>query len=338
MSDPLDRELSVGAELTDHGATAKSNSRFLNAADRLCGNLVELVSVPLEAGIVRKRAKIEAEKRAFEVSVEAALKHLQTEEGFARRAAERLFNRAFEHQINTDEVVLQALEDLRENSTRDLDSVDGPDRLDPQFESRFAEYAKHANTDDLRQRWGRVLASEVRRPGTFSAKVLRLVDELEAGTANLFEEQCKLKLGYCIPIGLAGVLKFHELAPLVHAGLYVEPGFAGLNLSAVEQGEYLVFRFTHHLVRIRCSEEGKKKVPVTPGAILQRSSEGKLVIPCYALTGEGMAIASILPDYEEDAAHRFTLEVRKLLGDSEEVECFRSKGDTWELSSLLSET
>jgi hypothetical protein len=53
--------------------------------------------------------------------------------------------------------------------------------------NRFERFAEDASTDELRQRWGRVLSAEIRKPGTFSPKVLRIVDEIDQSTAAIFE-------------------------------------------------------------------------------------------------------------------------------------------------------
>ena len=52
--------------------------------------------------------------------------------------------------------------------------------LCPDFMARFQRYAEDACTDRLRERWGNVLAHEIKNPGSLTHRDLRLIDEAES--------------------------------------------------------------------------------------------------------------------------------------------------------------
>src|SRR5690606_30800096 len=152
---------------------------------------------------------------------------------------------------------------------------------------------------ELRERWGRVLASEVRHPGTFSPKVLRVVDELSASTAQLFERVCKSRLVIGIPICLSGELRLSETILLVTGGLIVDPGFVGQVIKWSLQTDKSVNELWLLEFERRALEFPKsfkfQEVNGT-GSPPLKVQDGSPCTPIYVLTDEGQAISSILPD------------------------------------------
>ena len=61
--DSLDNEVSIAGQLTERGVKAKARSRFVSAADRLLGNLVDFPNPTLERIAARKRATTDGEIR-----------------------------------------------------------------------------------------------------------------------------------------------------------------------------------------------------------------------------------------------------------------------------------
>src|SRR5205085_1955328 len=151
----------------------------------------------------------------IDAMTKAAVDRMAKDPEFAERAIRNHLNISLDRQENKDGVVRHAIEDLSRNSA----SLDGSPRLDPGFLNKFERHAEDAATEELRERWGRVLGAEVRKPGTVTPRVMRIVDEIDGETAQLFEELCKFRLGDAVPVCLLGTLKFRSSAKLVGAGL-----------------------------------------------------------------------------------------------------------------------
>jgi hypothetical protein len=89
--DPLSNEVSVSAEMTATGVTAKAKSRFISGIDRLGGNLTEWVNARLEADTSLRRAKMKGEERLLDAAVQYGIEQLGKDAGFEpRRDCRRL--------------------------------------------------------------------------------------------------------------------------------------------------------------------------------------------------------------------------------------------------------
>ncbi|MCA0033528.1 DUF2806 domain-containing protein [Mesorhizobium sp. B263B2A] len=296
--DHLDKETSVSAEMTPTGIKASAKSRFVAAADRLGGNIVETLNVAIEARTAEKRAVIDGRVKAIEAITAVGLERLKTDPEFAERAMHGHLGSVFAKQANKDAVVDKAVEDLRRQPPSEIDSASGGDKLDDAFINRFERYAEEATSDELREKWGRVLAAEIRKPNSFSGKVLRVIDELDPQTAKLFERLCECRLYNVIPKTLFGDLSFTESANLTSAGLIVEVGLGQIRRSneIVDGGGVPLWFWNFDALAAALSKTETFPEIAGPNPTFQLD-EGKLTLPIYVLTDVGYAISSILPDH-----------------------------------------
>jgi uncharacterized protein DUF2806 len=318
--DHLDRETSVSVELTEAGVKAKSQSRFIAAVDRLGGNLLELVNAPMERRISRERTIAASEVELIAAVTKFGIEKLNSDPVFAERVAERHFKRVFEKQQNKDAVLREALEDLRHDQTVEL-QAEGP--LDTEFLDRLEYYSESASSEQLRQKWGRVLSAEVKTPRTFSPKVMRVVDELDAETAFMFEGFCKSVFGAVAPRCLTGVLRFNDQQRLVAAGLLTDPaGFGHVsNFSEIRShngSDLWTYAFNNG-----------RSVSIPKGTSLPKfaladftgpvqMNNAVAAIPAYLLTEVGQTISSIFP--LNDAHVRYVQMLREALPNVELIE------------------
>lgn len=330
--DHLDKETSVSGELTPTGVKFGAKSRFVAAIDRLGGNIVETMNVPLEARNRRARSVAEGETKLIEAAVEYGISQLGASPELAERAFKKHFRKVLASQDNSDGVIREAIEDLRQNPPSEEQSAD-PSPISEEFLENLERYSEGATTEELRSRWGRVLAAEVRAPGTFSSKVLRVVDELGPDTAALFEKISGVRLGNSIPFCLleGGELPFAARTQLTDAGLLVDPGISGQVRKFTEGAdgggrELWVLGFGDVGVAIRRPTEK---------AIATGDSKGRAIIlhknkpamPCYLFTNAGTAIATILPDRQVTANAAYVDKVAEQIG-IETIE-MRKAGDTF---------
>lgn len=302
--DHLSNEVSIIAEMTPTGVTAKAKSRFISGIDRLGGNLTEWVNVRIEAGTSLRRARVKGEERLLEAAVQYGVDRLGKDPDFAERALQHHFQETLGKQANREAVIEEAIADLRRSPPTDAQAHSGAERLDPILLDRIADYAGGASTEALREKWGRVMASEIRSPGHFSLKVLRIVDELEPDVARIFEELCKHRLGDSVPVASFRNLSQREIAALDGAGLLIEPGL-GHTISprkiTDEEGDRLHLLFLGNRAISVPWDTGLKGHRIGPGKEAIELVGEDLQIPVHALTAEGVAIATMLP-YNENAA------------------------------------
>jgi hypothetical protein len=290
--DPLDKTTSIGAELTPTGLSVNAKSRLIAAIDRFGGNLVDLVNVPMERRLSRDRAKIAGEQQLIQAIKKAAPERMSSDPEFAERAIRNHVGRTFDRQDNKDGVMRHALDDLR----RDPAAEEATPELDPAFANKFERHAEDAATEQLREKWGRVLAAEIRKPGTVTPRVMRIVDEIDAETAQAFEELCEWRIEAAVPNVLFGELEWRKVSKLVGAGLLADPGFVGQIRVMAKHGQVWFCAFGDRGFVIPCDFEfatepfdNRRNVPL-------RMEGDKPAIPVFVLTDEGLALAGILPD------------------------------------------
>jgi hypothetical protein len=318
--DHLKGEISVSAELTPTGVRAGAKSRFISAIDHLFGNAVDLLSPKLEGIAQRERARTAQDVKLIEAAGDRRIRMLEQDPSYEELVLQQQLKTATRRVENKAHTVRLAIEDLRATPPTEDQNATGADALDPDFLNRFERYAEDATTEQLRERWGRVLASEIRKPGTFSAKVMRVVDELDPETAATFEKLCKFRIGTAVPKVLVGELSFKEGQMLETADLLMDPNSGHMRLSNPTK---LV---NGPEVRMIAFESGALGVPMDAALSLPFSEairalsthEGSPAVPIYLLTAAGEAIASaIIPNDPKALLRSLVSKASAQLGDVE---------------------
>lgn len=317
--DHLDKETSVSAEITPTGVTAKAKSRFIAAIDRLGGNIVELVNARMEGGVSRRRSIIDGERRIIEAAVHHGIEKMGKDEAFVERALQNHFKSLFVKQDNRDEVLRHAIEDLRLTPPSESETIAGPESLDEEFMNRIEGFANQASSEAAREKWGRVLAAEIRKPGTITNRTLRVIDELDPTTAQVFEKFSASILNNTLPKALVGDLPFNSRTSLTEADLLVDPGLTGqiLNPSDAEiwSKKVWVFRFEDYCIAIPQNAQRKESDVVSWEDNIPK-------IPVYVLTDVGRAVASILPRNEAQTLVRLAKRVSEGFDEGTEILAF----------------
>jgi hypothetical protein len=304
--------------------------------------LAEWLNVRIEGGTARRRSIIDGERALIEETVKYGMERLNSDPQFAARAFETHFGMVARKQINREEVLAYAIEDLKTSPPTEIEATSGPEELNQPFIDRFEGYAGEATTEELRQRWGRVLAEEVRNPGTFSNKVLRVVDEIDATTAKLFEDACDHRIGDSLPKCLTGQMPYAAIIALTTAGLLVEPGLGQhrvFDASKDNAGEdfWLVSFGDDALVFSKGVElPDKRLISMTDSSkAVFRNYDGTPATSIYILTNEGLAVSSILPDKSHDAFLRYASCVREQMPEAGLRICRRNAAGGYDVVQII---
>lgn len=327
--DPLDRDTSIAGELKEAGLEGKTNSRAVAALDRLVGNLFDFLNPALEDRAARQRAKTAAAVSLAEAKARFAIRRLEFEERFARRSLRNKIIADLREQANKDGVAQETIEILRLNPPDASKSNEGPDSLSLEFMSNFDSYAARASTADLRKKWAHILSQEIREPGTFSTKVLRVVDELDAETAKLFEKLCLSRLAKFVPRCLASNISFEQIADLVLADLIVDPGFAGhvAQFGSAQGAPFWIVKFNRRGIAI-AHGTAIPPAPADTSAPLTNEQNAP-ALPVFILTKAGMAIASIFEDNEVQATDALFDQICKVIPRPAVAKYHHLSGDQW---------
>ena len=154
------------------------------------------------------------------------------ENEYGERASSRYSSKLIREQLNLDEIVLNAAKELATSKNTDA-PAHGKD-LQEDWLNEFENLARLKSSQDMKLIFGRILAAEIKKPGTFSIKTMRVISQLEVEVINYFQRLCSqsvsLRSGEFILD--ARVVAFNGIAtnnPVKQYGLSFE------NLSVLEE-------------------------------------------------------------------------------------------------------
>jgi hypothetical protein len=323
-SDPLDKEVSVtvSGSMTDGAVSLKASakSRLLSAADRLLGSVPEYLSALVESKTEIHRAKTKAKINLIEASARVEARKIEGDPSLAAQLS-GMEILTTQRRIKNKRLVFDAASsDLRNNPPTEEQSVSGGDKIGDDFLGRFESYAEQAATDELQEKWGKVLAGEIRQPGSFSRKSMRIVDEIDTNVAILFESLCVGRVSNFIIKRCVPDLQFDQLGLLVEGDLIRDPGGAGhiaqLKVFVDRDGKE-AFLLTADEFALAIYTQGVDAV-VSSG-LLERGvwEEGKaptLNLDVFVLTKSGEIIANLINTKPLDVLTKLAREIRAHAG------------------------
>ena len=162
--------------------TARNAAKILR---RLSSATGETVVAALEAK--SSDFRLRTERNDFLIAQLAKLPHGQAHIGV--KIAERLID----EQHRLDQVVFAGLRhvvDSEETPTTE----GGTDELDDDWIEGFRREAVQRSQSEMREAFARILAGELRQPGTFSIQTLRTVSGMSQSTAALFQRAASLRV------------------------------------------------------------------------------------------------------------------------------------------------
>ena len=192
--DHLSNEISIDARITDSGLSATARSRAIGALDRLLGSIFDVPASKMESYASRIRARSRLEGTVFDAAVKRLTGTVDADSDSARLIDE-LVSSHVHLLVNKRNVAQRALDYLispgpERLSDPESDAAD----VDPDWLNYFAGYAEKASSEKVQDLWGRVLAGEVRHPGSFSLMTLRLLAELDQQMASWFQDECSFRI------------------------------------------------------------------------------------------------------------------------------------------------
>lgn len=226
MSGDEQHDVGVSLEWSAHGFSGKIKSRLLSALDRLGARRIDASNLAADRESSVTRALTDTQVSLIKAASQAIENQIQDDPRLAAKLLQSL-SRAEHDAENIGASLAYMLEDLR-NDQSSAASSNGQEAetLSAETVNRWERYASEAETDEIRQKWGKVLASEIRAPGTFSLQTLRIIDEIDSDVARLFERLCTNQINAWIPHVTAGI-SAKEVDELQHAGLIYQSDFPG---------------------------------------------------------------------------------------------------------------
>ncbi|WP_185975133.1 DUF2806 domain-containing protein [Mesorhizobium sp. WSM4310] len=300
--------LDISFEFTDRGVTGSTNLRTVSVFDRLIGAIFGHWTPDLERKPVLTEAVTEGQRRLIEAAVNAGVEDIE-KKGMSAGEAARLLAQLDPKARNVAHVALEAFEELTspipaiEDHTGQKIEHDTIANLEDDWLNFFEDYAEKASSENMRKLWGRILAGEIRKPGAFSLRTLRIASELDRPTVSLFQEFAARRLGGTMlssEVAVdANILKLAKPMPRVD-----ELDAAGLVDSAGGMGVSKKLKRTDdNSLSGQRVEEKFVVFHIKPGHEIQLQG--------YNLTRAGIELASFLPVDEQATIANLVMQAKK---------------------------
>ena len=124
---------------------------------------------------------LEAAKRDIEQGVPAP-EALKRHDPFLERSTAQLLIDTLEGQYARERIALYALDAASDSPNESIEEG----KTSATWTSRFWECAKGVRDEEAMQHWGKLLANEVKRPGSISLKTLDILRTLDSADAKIF--------------------------------------------------------------------------------------------------------------------------------------------------------
>lgn len=116
--------------------------------------------------------------------------------------------------LNVCKVCQRAGEILGQETSDPHSSIDNP--FEDDWLNTFENEACQKSSKEMRERFARVLAGEIKRPDTFSIRAVRLLGEIDSETASIFRTFCTGCLSFDAPVGSGSINE--SIFPSFNAG------------------------------------------------------------------------------------------------------------------------
>jgi hypothetical protein len=163
------------------------------AVGRLIGSVADLGVAAVETGTTRIEARTDAVKATAEarrtVKLEMAKKvpdMIAAHPALANRAVAFLGHEMLVEQANRERILEHAIEDLRSAPPREHSARE----IDDDWLHAFVKEASIKSAPEMRLLFGRILSGEIKTPGSFSLKTIRVLSMMNQATAQQFEMLC----------------------------------------------------------------------------------------------------------------------------------------------------
>jgi uncharacterized repeat protein (TIGR03899 family) len=144
---------------------------------------------------------VQYESGGLTMSAQGQIQSLPPTATLEERAQTRVAYQDAKRQLNTESVVQHAAEQLH-----DKESI-SDEKVDEDWIGRFFDIAGYINSEQMQELWGRILAGEITKPGSYSLRTLDTLRNIKKDEAAVFVKvaQATFKIG-----GVWAVLHYND--------------------------------------------------------------------------------------------------------------------------------
>ncbi|MBI2584305.1 MAG: DUF2806 domain-containing protein [Rhodospirillales bacterium] len=179
---------------------------FWKAVARLVTGGFDIGGAWLDAKAQNIRVEGSAKDVVTMAAAKAASSQFQRNEELGERAVMHFASKIVREQVNLEETLKIAKEDLQAAPPEG----DAKKEIDEDWLNQFADIAAKVSNEDMKRHLGKILAGEIKNPGSFSAATILTLTTISREEAKLFEKLCNVSMSLggvqvlCTPYGDPG--------------------------------------------------------------------------------------------------------------------------------------
>ncbi|WP_306555435.1 DUF2806 domain-containing protein [Acidovorax sp.] len=192
-SDALSAAVSTASEALLPVPAGLSNGA-LKAFSRLVGAAIDKWVAKLEAAPALTRAYTAAEVQQIATTSTRIAEQIQVPEEYAEAAWRKHAKNIVRRQTNIINICNQARDELIEPWLVEppAEAVEGQAEVSDDWLNIFDDEAGNMSTAHMQQLFGKILAGEIRKPGSFSIRTVKLLSQLDNEAAKIFVRLCSI--------------------------------------------------------------------------------------------------------------------------------------------------
>ena len=234
---PQDEVISVPDIITDlvvdtaiPGLSAPVRRNFRKALEQLCSAAIDFPIAYLTGKADERRAETAARIKLINTSAAQIAQQMRTDPEYARVAVQKFGHRVLREQINLDMISQRAASEIRDASDSIGQSVpdESGDTINDDWLNAFEMEARQKSTEEMQVLFGKILAGEIRKPGSYSTRTIKILGSLDRNVANHFVQLSSM----CISTEISEDVRVSSLGGKAGDNALQEYGlnFATLNL------------------------------------------------------------------------------------------------------------
>ena len=221
---PLKTAASVAGDIfTGISIPKPIKDNALKAFNRLCTAAIDVPVAYLEGVVAEKRAETQARIKLINDTNQQIADQLDVRPEYAQAAVKKFGARIVREQLNIDKISENAaLQIQHEKSASGGGGEEAVSEINDDWLNAFEKEAGQKSTEEMQLLFGKILAGEICKPSSFSIKTIRLISQIDQGTAKLFRRFCSLSMS----------LRVAERDLIFDARVISLGGNAGINVLA----------------------------------------------------------------------------------------------------------
>ncbi|MYA56881.1 DUF2806 domain-containing protein [Candidatus Poribacteria bacterium] len=206
IADETNSAIDVVRDLvSDSTIPAPISRNMFKVIDRLCSALMDVPVGYLERRSAEKRSESEGRIRIQTEVTNQIIQQMKVDPEFPQRAGNRFAEKILREQFNLEKILSMTVGHLKktEYDSSITENVEGDSEktIQDDWLNDFENEACQKSSEEMQERFARILAGEIKRPGTFSIRAIKLLGQIDSETASIFRTFCSGCISFDAPAG-----------------------------------------------------------------------------------------------------------------------------------------